>query len=195
MYINWNLRELHLKIVYYGPALSGKTTNLIEIHKQVDPNRKSELVSLKTDNDRTLYFDFLELKLGKICGLSPKIKLYTVPGQPQFNTTRRVVLRGLDGIVFVADSSPDRVDANLASWDNMEENLEYHGYSIRDFPVVLQLNKRDLPNAVEARLMKWRLPLINQACFEATAFRGEGVFETLKSITQKVVAKVELEVA
>jgi signal recognition particle receptor subunit beta len=157
MYINWQSRELNLKIVYYGPAMSGKTTNLVMIHSSVDPQRRGDLVSLKTHEDRTLFFDFLQLELGLIGGLTPKIQLYTVPGQAYYEASRRLVLRGADGVVFVADSAEDRLGSNQQSWRKMVEHLSSHGMAFHDVPLVLQCNKQDLPSAlppdVLARMM------------------------------------------
>jgi signal recognition particle receptor subunit beta len=144
MHINWQLRELNLKIVYYGPASSGKTTNLEQIHTRVDAAHRSDLVSLKTYEDRTLFFDFLQLELGKISGLTPKIHLYTVPGQSNYEAVRKLVLRGADGVVFVADSAPERVNANLAAWQDMKSHLRSLNLSREHTPIVLQCNKQDL---------------------------------------------------
>jgi signal recognition particle receptor subunit beta len=142
MHINWQLRELNLKIVYYGPAASGKTTNLEQIHRRVDSSHRSDLVSLKTYEDRTLFFDFLQLELGKISGLTPKIHLYTVPGQSYYEAVRRLVLRGVDGIVFVADSAPEKVQANIQAWRDMEKHLTSYKLSIGQTPVVRNATNR-----------------------------------------------------
>ncbi len=195
MFINWQHKELNLKVVYYGPALSGKTTNLEQIHAHVDSSRRSELVSLKTHEDRTLFFDFMELKLGKISGLTPKIHLYTVPGQTYYEASRKIVLRGADGVVFVADSAADRLDDNRVAWMNMREHLTGLGLPVTDFPVVVQFNKRDLPNAVAPQVLRNTLSLNGSPVFEAIAFRGQGVFDTLKAVTGQVIKQVQRQVA
>ena len=193
MRINWQLRQLNLKIVYYGPALSGKTTNLEQIHKSVDPKRRSDLVSLKTKEDRTLYFDFLQLELGKISGLTPQIQLYTVPGQSYYEASRRVVLRGADGIVFVADSDVKRMRANIKAWHNMHEHLRSFGLVHKGFPVVVQFNKRDLESAVPIPTMHKLLKINEHPNFEAVAYSGDGVLPTLKAITRSVITHVQRE--
>jgi signal recognition particle receptor subunit beta len=187
MFVNWQLRELNLKIVYYGPALSGKTTNLEQIYARVDPRRRSELVLLKTHEDRTLYFDFLQLELGKIAGLIPRVQLYTVPGQVYYEASRRIVLRGVDGIVFVADSSADRLKENIESLENLKYNLAALQIPMSTLPVVIQYNKRDLPSAMPLRYLKDALQLDDQPAYEAIAIQGIGVFETLKAIVGSVL--------
>ena len=194
MFINWQLRELNLKIVYYGPALSGKTTNLEQIHAKVDPKRRGELVSLKTAEDRTLYFDFLQLELGKISGLTPKLHLYTVPGQTYYEASRRLVLRGADGVVFVADSAAHRLVENVESWKSMETHFKSLNLA-SNLPLVVQFNKRDLPNALPASMLHEALPINGQATFEAVARQGQGVFDTLKAIVNGVVSRVQREMA
>lgn len=193
MYINWARRELNLKIVYYGPPMSGKTTNLVVIHRRTDPSRRGELISLNTSDDRTLYFDFLRLDLNKIGGLTPRIHLYTVPGQPTYEASRRLVLRGADGIVFVADSAPDKVDANMTSWLNMVGHLEALALPFQGMPLVVQLNKQDLPNAVPPDQLRRLLGVNGYPTFEAVAIRGVGVFDTLKSVIHDVVVKLQRE--
>jgi hypothetical protein len=193
MFVNWQLRELNLKIVYYGPALSGKTTNLEQIHAKVNPKRRGELVSLKTKEDRTLYFDFLQIELGKISGLTPKIHLYTVPGQTYYEASRKLVLRGADGVVFVADSAPNRIKANVESWQNLQTHLASFNLSLSTMPVIVQLNKRDLPNAVSPAVLQNSLRINGKPTFEAVAMKGEGVFETLKTIINNVVKHVQKE--
>jgi hypothetical protein len=193
MHINWQMKRLNLKIVYYGPALSGKTTNIEQIHKSINPKRRSDLVSLKTHEDRTLYFDFLQLELGKICGLTPHIQLYTVPGQAYYEASRRIVLRGADGVVFVADSARDRLRANVESWRNMQTHLNSFGIEFSGFPTVVQFNKRDLPTAVPPVLLKRALRMNGQPQLEAIAVQGKGVLPTLKAITRSVVSHVQRE--
>lgn len=195
MYINWARRELNLKIVYYGPPMSGKTTNLVVIHQRTDPTRRGELISLNTTDDRTLYFDFLRLDLSKIGGLTPRIHLYTVPGQPTYEASRRLVLRGADGIVFVADSSQEKVDANLTSWLNMVGHLEALALPFEGMPLVVQLNKQDLRNAVPPDQLRRLLGVNGYPTFDAVAVRGVGVFDTLKAIIHDVVVKLQSEMA
>ena len=194
MFINWQLRELNLKVVYYGPALSGKTTNLEQIHSHTNPKQRGELVSLKTREDRTLYFDFLQLELGKISGLSPKIHLYTVPGQSYYEASRKLVLRGTDGVVFVADSNRNRVNENLESWENMKAHLISLNIP-SDLPLIVQLNKRDLPNAMSIPELRQNLGLNGNPVFESIAVQGKGVFNTLKAIINGVVMRVQREMA
>ncbi len=195
MFINWQSRELNLKIVYYGPALSGKTTNLEQIHARIDPKRRGELVSLKTHEDRTLFFDFMQLELGKIGGLVPKIQLYTVPGQVYYEMSRRIVTRGVDGIVFVVDSSASRLDDNLESWASMKMNLAALKIPMKTLPIVVQLNKRDLPNALPLATLTSALPINGYTHLEAIATQSKGVFDTLKTIVNAVVTSVQHEIA
>ncbi len=195
MFINWQLRELNLKIVYYGPALSGKTTNLEFIHERVDPQWRGDLISLKTHEDRTLYFDFLRLELGKISGLTPKLHLYTVPGQSYYEASRKLVLRGADGVVFVADSSQDRLRYNLDSWQSMKSHLAELNMPFTTFPLVVQFNKRDLPNAMPISSMQSFLYTNGIPTFEAVAVNGQGVFDTMKAIINRVVSQVQKEMA
>jgi hypothetical protein len=195
MHINWQLRELNLKIVYYGPASSGKTTNLEQIHSRVDPAHRSEMVSLKTYEDRTLFFDFLQLEMGKICGLTPKIQLYTVPGQVRYSGVRKLVLRGADGVVFVADSAPTRANANIVSWHDMLSHLVANNLSLQDTPIVLQANKQDLLGALDLKDICCQLEVQEIASYPAKAILGEGVLDTLKAITRGVIAKVQRQTA
>lgn len=195
MHINWQLRELNLKIVYYGPALSGKTTNLEQIYKRVDPQRRSELISLKTHEDRTLFFDFLQLELGKVGGMLPKIHLYTVPGQTYYEASRRVVLRGADGIVFVADSDPARLKENRQAWADMYKHLRTLNIPEQSLPIVVQFNKQDLRNALSPATLRVMLNVNNLPILPAVALTGEGVLETLKTVTRGVMAMVQQQVA
>jgi len=185
--INYAAREINVKIVYYGPALSGKTTNLQIIHQKSPQEAKSDMVSLATESDRTLFFDFLPIDLGKIKGFTTKIQLYTVPGQVYYNATRKLVLRGVDGIVFVADSSADKLTENIESLDNMEENLAEYGYALKSIPVVLQFNKRDCENPLSPEELERKLNRYNSKCVNAIAMTGEGVFDTLKVISKEVI--------
>ncbi len=185
--INYAAREISVKIVYYGPGLSGKTTNLQVIHRKVPPEYKSDMVSLATETDRTLFFDFLPLDLGKIKGFSTKFQLYTVPGQVYYNATRKLVLRGVDGVVFVADSGPDKVQENLESFQNLEENLAEYGYKRENIPIIIQYNKRDLPNAMPIEELQQLVNKYNLPWSEAVANKGKGVFDSLKLIGKIVI--------
>ncbi len=192
MFINWRLRELNLKIVYYGPALSGKTTNLQYIHAKTNPKIRSDLVSLKTRGDRTLYFDFLQLELGQVAGLKPRFNLYTVPGQSYYISTRKLVLRGTDGVVFVADSQMHRLEENVLSLQEMWENLRQLGHSPETIPLVVQYNKRDLPQITPAAMLHQELNLNGKTpFFESVATQGIGVFDTLKAIINLVIARAQ----
>ena len=191
MFINWKLREINLKIVYYGPALSGKTANLQYIHAKTNPSIRGDLVSLKTRGDRTLYFDFLQLELGQIAGLKPRFNLYTVPGQVYYANSRKLVLQGADGVVFVADSQQQRLQDNVETVLDMEENLRALGYDPQTLPLVLQCNKRDLPDIVAVPLMRRRLCLNGAPCFESVATQGTGVFDTLKAVINLVVSQAQ----
>lgn len=190
MLINWQQRVLNLKIVYYGPALSGKTTNVEKIFARVNPERRSDLISLKTHGDRTLFFDFLELELGKIGVLTPKLHLYTVPGQTYYEASRRLVLRGADGVVFVADSDPGRLIDNLESWRKMREHVLSVLGSVEGLPVVVQCNKQDLPNALSTTELGQLMGLNGYPTLGAVAIKTEGVAETLRKIVGEVVAGV-----
>lgn len=190
MYINWALQQINLKIVYYGPGVSGKTTNLLYIHSKVAPELKGELVSLQTQEDRTIFFDFLQLEVGKIKGKKPKFNLYTVPGQVYYAYSRKVILNGVDGVVFVADSQFDRLEANLETLNDLENNLRQDGHKMEEFPWVIQYNKRDLPNVAPIQYLQLKLNKYNVPYFEAIATQGDGVFETLKAVINLVVANV-----
>lgn len=185
--INYAAREISVKVVYYGPGLSGKTTNLQVIHRKVPPEYKSDMVSLATETDRTLFFDFLPLDLGKIKGFSTKFQLYTVPGQVYYNATRKLVLRGVDGIVFVADSAPDKMQENIESFQNLEENLAEYGYKRENIPIIIQYNKRDLPNAMAVEELQRIVNKYNLPWTEAVANKGKGVFDSLKLIGKIVI--------
>jgi signal recognition particle receptor subunit beta len=194
MFINWKLREINLKIVYYGPALSGKTTNLEYVHSKLKPELRSELISLKTREDRTIFFDFLQLELGEIKGLKPKFNLYTVPGQVIYAASRKLVLQGADGVVFVADSQRDRLQANVESMHSLENNLRQLGYDPAHIPFTIQYNKRDLPDRAPIAVLKARLGRNGVPQIESVAIRGIGVFDTLKTIINAVVTKVQREI-
>jgi len=185
--INYGAKEISVKIVYYGPGLSGKTTNLQVIHQKIPKENKSTMVSLATETDRTLFFDFLPLDLGKIKGFATKFQLYTVPGQVYYNATRKLVLRGVDGVVFVVDSAANKIDENLESFQNLIDNLAEYGYNIDVLPIVIQFNKRDLPNAMSVEELQRLTNKQNRPWTEACAVKGKGVFETLKLIGKTVI--------
>lgn len=187
--INYAFREICCKIVYYGPGLSGKTTNLIYIHKKAPPQTKGELISLATDADRTLYFDFLPLDIGKVQNFSTKFQLYTVPGQVYYNATRKLVLRGVDGLVFVADSQAAKLEENIESMSNLVENLEEYGYVLEELPMIMQYNKRDLEEVSSLEELEKVLNPRGLPYFEAVAVKGTGVFDTLKAISKLVLDK------
>ncbi|HVP07257.1 MAG TPA: ADP-ribosylation factor-like protein [Candidatus Acidoferrum sp.] len=189
--INYSSREVCCKIVYYGPGLSGKTTNLQYVHAKVPQTTRGKLISLATEADRTLYFDFLPINIGSINGFTAKFQLYTVPGQVYYNATRKLVLRGVDGIVFVADSQTDKMDENIESLSNLEDNLAEYGYNIGDIPIVLQYNKRDLPNVLRIEQLNAQLNKRGWPHFEASATIGNGVFDTLKMIIKLVLDKAK----
>ena len=184
---NYATKEITAKIVYYGPGLCGKTTNLQFVYDSLPSNNKSKMLSLATKTDRTLFFDFLPLDLGKIRGMRTKLQLYTVPGQVYYNSTRQLVLKGADGIVFVADSQDHAIDANIESLQNLEDNLKRQGVRIRDIPVVIQYNKRDLPNAMAVAELDKQINKLHVPHYESVATTGLGVEETLKGITQLVL--------
>lgn len=185
--INYAAREISVKIVYYGPGLSGKTTNLQVIHRKIPVEHKSDMVSLATETDRTLFFDFLPLDLGTIKGFSTKFQLYTVPGQVYYNATRKLVLRGVDGVVFVADSGADKIPENLESFQNLEDNLAEYHYKREELPIILQYNKRDLPNAMSIEELQQHINRYNLPWTESVANKGIGVFDALKLIGKIVI--------
>ena len=189
MFINWKLREINLKIVYYGPSLSGKTSSLEYIHSRTHPEHRGELISLKTREDRTLYFDYMQFQMGEISGLKPRFNIYTVPGQVYYRGTRKLVLKGVDGIVFVADSQLSRLEENVDAIKDLYEDLEELGYVPREVPLVLQCNKRDLPDIVPIPTLKEQLGLNGAPTFESIAVDGEGVLDGLKTIVNSVVTK------
>jgi len=185
--INYASREINCKIVYYGPGLGGKTTNLEYVYEKVAPSTRGKLISLATESERTLFFDFLPVDLGTIRGFKTRFHLYTVPGQVYYNASRKLILKGVDGVVFVADSSPNRLDANLESMDNLYQNLAEHDFDLRELPFVIQYNKRDLPDAVPVEQLSAALNPTGVPAFEAIGTRGVGVFDTLKAISKQVI--------
>jgi signal recognition particle receptor subunit beta len=189
-FINYASREINCKIVYYGPGLCGKTTNLQYIYDKTNPNAKGKLISLATETDRTLFFDFLPLELGTVRGFRTRFHLYTVPGQVFYDASRKLILKGVDGVIFVADSQVERMDANVESVENLQANLKTQGYDINTIPFVLQLNKRDLPNVAPIDEMRQLLMRKEQPVFEAVASKGPGVFETLKGVAKLVLQEL-----
>jgi len=190
-FINFAAREINCKIVYYGAGLGGKTTNLQVIYQKTADQQKGKMISLATETERTLFFDFLPLDLGSVRGFKTRIHLYTVPGQVFYDASRKLILRGVDGIVFVADSQEQRMDANVEALENLMSNLKEHGYDFNKIPYVLQLNKRDLPNILPTDLLATELRKKNEPIVEAVAFQGVGVFETLKEIAKQVLQELK----
>ena len=190
-FINYASREINCKLVYYGPGLCGKTTNIQHIYEKTVPGSKGKLISLATETDRTLFFDFLPLNLGSIRGFKVRFHLYTVPGQVFYDASRKLILKGVDGIVFVADSQEMRMDANLESVRNLEQNLKDQGYELKNIPYVLQCNKRDMDTAVSMEEMTRLLQHKGEQVFEAVATDGTGVFDTLKSLAKLVLAELK----
>ena len=185
--INYASREINCKIVYYGTGLGGKTTNLEYIYSKVNPETKGKMISLATETERTLFFDFLPIDLGEVRGFKTRFHLYTVPGQVYYNASRRLILKGVDGIVFVADSQKSRAEANIESMHNLYENLETYGYDLQSIPFSIQYNKRDLPDILPVEELRAQINPMGVPDFEATAIEGKGVFETLSSVSKLVV--------
>ncbi|HKJ92679.1 MAG TPA: gliding-motility protein MglA [Longimicrobiales bacterium] len=188
--INYASREINCKIVYYGPGLCGKTTNLEYVYNKVNPETRGKMISLATENERTLFFDFLPVDLGAIRGFKTRFHLYTVPGQVYYNASRRLILKGVDGVVFVADSQAERMDANIASMQNLYENLADYGYEPRQLPMVLQYNKRDLSDIVPVEDLAAQLNPASVQEFEAVATQGVGVFDTLRAVSKLVLTSL-----
>ena len=190
-FINYAAREINCKIVYYGPGLGGKTTNIQFIYDKTGNGAKGKLISLATETERTLFFDFLPIELGTIRGFKTRFHLYTVPGQVFYDASRKLILKGVDGVVFVADSQEPRMDANVESIRNLRENLRDHGYSLDKVPYVLQLNKRDLPTALSVQDLVKALRIKGEPVYEAVAPKGIGVFETLKAVVKNVLVDLK----
>jgi hypothetical protein len=190
-FINYSSREINCKIVYYGPGLCGKTTNLQYIYNKTNPDAKGKMISLATETERTLFFDFLPLSLGEIRGFRTRFHLYTVPGQVFYDASRKLILKGVDGVVFVADSQMERFEANIESLENLRDNLEDQGYNLDKLPYVVQYNKRDLPNASPMSELEEELNPTNVASFEAVATKGVGVFDTLKAVAKLVLTELK----
>jgi signal recognition particle receptor subunit beta len=189
--INYASREINCKIVYYGPGLGGKTTNLEHIYQKVSPGTRGKLISLATESERTLFFDFLPVDLGTIRGFKTRFHLYTVPGQVYYNASRKLILKGVDGVVFVADSQIERMEANIESLDNLRSNLAEQGYNLDKLPYVVQYNKRDLPNAAPVEQLRELLNPTMMPEFEASATVGVGVFDTLKAVAKAVLTELK----
>jgi len=190
-FINFAAREINCKIVYYGAGLGGKTTNLQWIFDQTLGKTGGKMISLATETDRTLFFDFLPLDLGTVRGFKTRFHLYTVPGQVFYDASRKLILRGVDGIIFVADSQEERMDANFEAIENLQENLKEHNYDFMKIPYVLQLNKRDLPSALPVEQLRTELVKKGEPTLEAVAYKGVGVFETLKEVARLVLADLK----
>jgi len=190
-FVNYHTKEINCKIVYYGPGLGGKTTNIQYIYQKTSSQNKGQMVTLNTENERTLFFDFLPLDLGEIRGFKTRFHLYTVPGQVFYEASRKLILRGVDGLVFVADSQVERMEANLESFRGLEKNLNDQGYDMSKVPLVFQWNKRDLPNIVPVEDLQFQLNKKQLPAFEAVATSGHGVFETLKMISKSVLLNIK----
>ncbi len=186
-FINYASREINCKIVYYGPGLCGKTTNLQYVYQKTAPEAKGKMISLATETERTLFFDFLPLALGEIRGFKTRFHLYTVPGQVFYDASRKLILKGVDGVVFVVDSQEERMDANIESLENLRINLAEQGYDLDKLPFVIQYNKRDLPYTLPVEELRRELNATGVPDFEASAASGEGVFETLKGVAKLIL--------
>ena len=189
-FINFPAREINCKLVYYGPGLGGKTANLQWIYDHTGSNQKGKMISLATETDRTLFFDFLPIDLGTVRGFKTRLHLYTVPGQVFYEASRKLILKGADGVVFVADSQEERMDANLETLENLQEHLKEHGLSFEKIPYVMQLNKRDLPDILPVEELKEKLRRKEEPVLEAVAVNGLGVFETLRDLAKLVLAEL-----
>ena len=190
-FINYMAREINCKIVYYGPGLCGKTTNLQYIYERTNPDATGKMISLATETERTLFFDFLPLSLGEIRGFKTRFHLYTVPGQVFYDASRKLILKGVDGVIFVADSQMERLEANQESVENLRTNLAEQGYSLEKIPYVIQYNKRDLPNVVSVEELRPLINPMNVPDYEANARAGVGVFDTLKAVSKLVLNELK----
>ena len=190
-FINYSSREINCKIVYYGPGLCGKTTNLQYIYERTNPEAKGKMISLATETERTLFFDFLPLSLGEIRGFKTRFHLYTVPGQVFYDASRKLILKGVDGVVFVADSQMERMEANIESLDNLRTNLQEQGYNLDKIPYVIQYNKRDLPNAAPLEELRSLLNTSKVPDYAGVASTGDGVFDTLKAVAKLVLTELK----
>ncbi|MCH7766581.1 MAG: gliding-motility protein MglA [Acidobacteria bacterium] len=190
-FINFAAREINCKIVYYGPGLGGKTANLQWIYDNTTQTQKGKMISLATETDRTLFFDFLPLDLGTVRGFRTRFHLYTVPGQVFYDASRKLILKGVDGVVFVADSQEERLDANLETLENLQENLQEHGFDFKSIPYALQLNKRDLPSILPVEELAKEIQVKGEPIIEGIAIQGVGVFETLREVAKQVLAELK----
>jgi len=190
-FINFPAREINCKLVYYGPGLGGKTANLQWIYENTGQQQKGKMISLATETDRTLFFDFLPLDLGTVRGFKTRFHLYTVPGQVFYEASRKLILKGADGVVFVADSQEERLDANFETLENLREHLKEHGLSFDTIPYVLQLNKRDLPNVLPVEELKKQLQAKGEPVVEGVAVQGVGIFETLREVAKQVLTELK----
>jgi signal recognition particle receptor subunit beta len=190
-FINYSSREINCKIVYYGPGLCGKTTNLQYVYAKTNPEAKGKMISLATETERTLFFDFLPLSLGEIRGFKTRFHLYTVPGQVFYDASRKLILKGVDGVVFVADSQIERMEANLESVENLRVNLAEQGYDLAKIPYVVQYNKRDLPNIATVEELHRLINPANVPEYQAVAPTGVGVFDTLKAVAKLVLTELK----
>lgn len=186
-FINHNTKQIHCKVVYYGPSLGGKTTNIRWAYQETVQDQKTKLVALNTDVERTLFFDFLPMNVGEIRGYQTRFHLYSVPGQVIYDASRKLIIKGLDGVVFVADSQAERMEENLQALKNLEKNLEAQGIDINEIPLVFQYNKRDLPSATSLKDLRFQLNRFNAPEFEATASEGRGVMESLNTVSKAIV--------
>lgn len=190
-FVNYHTKEINCKIVYYGPGLGGKTTNIQHVYQKTAANNKGQMVTLNTENERTLFFDFLPLDLGSIRGFKTRFHLYTVPGQVFYEASRKLILRGVDGIVFVADSQVEKMEANIESLEGLKKNLVEQGHDLNKIPIVMQWNKRDLPNIISEEDLEKKLNTSDFPSFTASALKGEGVFDTLKTISKLVLLNIK----
>jgi mutual gliding-motility protein MglA len=186
-FINQEAKEIHCKVVYYGPSLGGKTTNIQWIYQKTAGQGQSDLVAFNTNPERTLFFDFLPMNVGEFRGLKTRFHLYTVPGQVIYDASRKLILKGLDGVIFVADSQLERMDENIEAMKNLEKNLEQQGYDIKKIPLIIQYNKRDLPNVASVAELRTALNRYNAPDFEATASIGRGVLESLTTVSKQII--------
>lgn len=190
-FVNYHTKEINCKIVYYGPGLGGKTTNIQYVYQKTSGDAKGKIISLNTENERTLFFDFLPLELGEIRGFKTRFHLYTVPGQVFYEASRKLIIRGVDGIVFVADSQVEKMEANRESLESLKRNLIEQGCDIQKIPLVMQWNKRDLPNVTSIEEMERTLNLWKSPSYQAIALKGQGVFDTLKTISKLVLMNIK----
>ena len=190
-FINYANKEINCKIIYFGTGLSGKTTNVQYIYEQTQQDQRGKLVTLSTENERTLFFDFLPLSVGDVRGYKTRFHLYTIPGQTFYEVSRQFILKGVDGVVFVADSQPERMDANVEAFEALKKALENQGYDIKKLPLVLQYNKRDTPGAVSLRELEATFNSLKRPSFEAIANKGDGVMETLQEISQWIIRELK----